>query len=227
MGASQNKVFLPLLGKPMVLYSIEAFQHSPSIDAVLLVAHPNEVDYCRTEILDHYHIERVMAVIPGGATRHQSEECALAYLRPEIEGQAVSGVDLVLFHDGARPLVTPEEIDSLVQSARQWGGALLGTAVPEHELIARMKADGSVADILTATGLWRAQTPQAFDARTLLAAYDQASADGFLGTDTASTYERCGYAVRMVAGSWENIKMTTPHDLLVGEAILRRREVTA
>ena len=223
MGASQNKVFLPLLGKPMVLYSIEACKHSRLVDDILLVAHPTEVTYCREEILERYHIEKELAVIPGGATRHQSEECALAYLRPAIEAQPVPGVELVLFHDGARPLVTSDEIDRLVQAARTWGGALLGTPLQEHELIAQLKADGTVAGILSASGLWRAQTPQAFDARTLLAAYDQANADGFLGTDTASTYERFGCAVHMVEGSWENIKMTTPHDLMVGEAILYGR----
>ncbi len=223
MGASQNKVFLPLLGKPMVLYSIEAFQRAQSVSGILLVAHPKEVTYCRKEIVDRYQIEQVVAVIPGGATRHQSEECALTYLRSDIEGIKGPRVDMVLFHDGARPLVTSGDIDRLVRVARETGGALLGTPVEEHELIAELKADGTIAGILSASRLWRAQTPQAFDARTLLAAYDQAHADGFLGTDTASTYERLGITVHMVEGSRENIKMTSPQDLSLGEAILSKR----
>src|SRR5215469_14289679 len=80
MGASQNKVFLPLLGKPMVLYSIEACQSARLVTDILLVAHPSEVEYCRKEILERYHISSVLAVIPGGVTRHQSEQCALDYL---------------------------------------------------------------------------------------------------------------------------------------------------
>jgi 2-C-methyl-D-erythritol 4-phosphate cytidylyltransferase len=223
MGASQNKVFLPLLGKPMVLYSIEACQRARLVSDILLVAHPNEVDFCRKEILERYRIRSVLGVIPGGATRHQSEKCALDYLRSTIEGIKDPGVDVVLFHDGARPLVTSSEIDHLIQVARVSGGALLGTPLGDHEMIAELKPDGTVASILGSRGLWRAQTPQAFEAKSLLSAYDQAQAAGFLGTDTASTYERLGSAVHMVEGSRNNIKMTGPEDLLLGRALLRER----
>ena len=227
MGARQNKVFVPLFGKPMILYSIEAFQRSRQVHDILLVAHPREVAYCRSEIVERYHVDQAVAVIPGGATRHESEDSALTYLRPRIEGAVWPGVDVVLFHDGARPLVTPDEIDRLLEAARACGGALLGAPIEAHELIAEVGDDGMVADFLSVSGLWRAQTPQAFDAATLLGAYDQARSEGFLGTDTASTYERFGRAVHMVQGSWENIKMTTPHDIVVGEAILARRQARA
>jgi 2-C-methyl-D-erythritol 4-phosphate cytidylyltransferase len=224
MGAAQNKVFLPLAGKPLLLHTIEAFQRARSVNGIVLVAHPREVDYCRDEIVARYHLDHlanVLAVVAGGATRHQSEECALSYLRPRIEGGEVG---IVLFHDGARPFVTPDEIERLIQAARESGGALLGTRVETHEVIARLGADGAVSDILPSGDLWRAQTPQAFAALTLLEAYDLARGDGFEGTDTASSYERLGHAVRMVEGSRDNIKVTTPDDLLRGEAILRQRQ---
>jgi 2-C-methyl-D-erythritol 4-phosphate cytidylyltransferase len=223
MGAVQNKVFLPLAGKPVVVHALEALLHTQSIGGILLVAHPSEMAYCRTEIVARYKIRRVLGIISGGASRHQSEERALAYLRPRIEGREGSGIDVVVFHDGARPLVTPDEIDRLVEVARDRGGALLGTRLEEWETIARLQDDGSVGDILPSHELWRAQTPQAFEATALLLAYDQAHVSGFEGTDTASTYERLGYPVHMVEGSHDNIKLTTPKDLLRALAILGNR----
>jgi 2-C-methyl-D-erythritol 4-phosphate cytidylyltransferase len=223
MGASQNKVFLPLLGKPMVLYSIEACQSARLVTAILLVAYPSEVEYCRKEILDRYHISSVLDVIPGGATRHQSEQCALDYLRSTIDGSKDPVTDVVLFHDGARPLVTSSEIDHLIQVARASGGALLGTPVGDREMIAELGPDGTIAGTLPSHGLWRAQTPQAFEAKALLSAYDQAQVEGFLGTDTASTYERLGAAIHMVEGSRNNVKMTGPLDLVVGATLLGER----
>jgi 2-C-methyl-D-erythritol 4-phosphate cytidylyltransferase len=223
MGASQNKVFLPLLGKPMVLYSIEACQGARLVTDILLVAHPSEVEYCRKEILERYQIPSVLGVIPGGATRHQSEQRALDYLRSTIEGIKDPVTDVILFHDGARPLVTSSEIDHLIQAARASGGALLGTPLGDREVIGELGPDGTIAGTLPSRGLWRAQTPQAFEAKLLLFAYDQAQVEGFLGTDTASTYERLGAAVCMVEGTRSNIKMTGPMDLVVGTALLGER----
>jgi 2-C-methyl-D-erythritol 4-phosphate cytidylyltransferase len=223
MGASKNKVFLRLLGKPMVLYSIEACQGARFVTDILLVAHSNEVEYCRKEILERYGIPSTLGVIPGGMTRHQSEKCALDYLREHFEGITDPGTDIVLFHDGARPLVTSSDIDHLIQVARARGGALLGTPLDDHEMIAELRPDGTIAGILPPRGLWRAQTPQAFEAKSLLSAYDQAQIDGFQGTDTASTYERLGFAVHMVEGSRDNIKMTGPLDLVLGTAVLGKR----
>lgn len=223
MGALQNKVFLPLAGRPVVVYSLEALQRARSVGGILLVAHPSELSYCRTEIVARYKIRRVLAVISGGATRHQSEERALDFLRPQIEGEEGSRIDVVVFHDGARPFVTPDEIDRLVGVARERGGALLGTRLEKWETIAQLRDDGSLGGILPSDELWRAQTPQAFEARALLVAYDQARIAGFQGTDTASTYERLGYPVHMVEGSRDNIKMTTPRDLLRALTLLGNR----
>lgn len=220
MGAGQNKVFLPILGKPLLVYTIEAFQRARAVDDILLVAHPNEVDYCREEIVRRYGLAGVREVIAGGATRHQSEERALDWLRARIEASAVG---VVLIHDGARPFVPPEEIDALAQVAAEAGGALLASAVEPDTVIARVDEEGYIAALLAPEELWRAQTPQAFEARTLLAAYDAARAEGFEGTDTASTYERAGHEVRIVPGSADNFKVTTPHDLLRAEQVVRQR----
>jgi 2-C-methyl-D-erythritol 4-phosphate cytidylyltransferase len=220
MGAPQNKVYLPVAGKPLLLYALAAFARAAEVDEVLLVANPAEVAYCEEEIVQQYTPAKVIGVIAGGATRHRSEERALEALRARI----VAGtIDVVLIHDGARPFVTPEEIDAVAQAARAEGGALLGTPVGADEVVAQIGEDGSVEAILPSVELWRAQTPQAFAAQPLLAAYDQARADGFEGTDTAGVYERLGRPVRMVEGSPDNFKVTTPEDLLRAESWVRRR----
>jgi 2-C-methyl-D-erythritol 4-phosphate cytidylyltransferase len=222
MGAPQNKVYLPVAGKPLLLYALEAFAQAALVNEVLLVAHPAEVAYCEVEIVQQYVPAKVTGVIAGGATRHQSEERALEALRARIVAGAI---DVVLIHDGARPFVTPEEIDAVTQAARAEGGALLGTPVGTDEVVAQIGDEGSVEAILPSLELWRAQTPQAFAAQPLLSAYDQAWADGFEGTDTAGVYERLGRPVRMVEGSPDNFKVTTPEDLLRAESWVRHQSM--
>lgn len=220
MGAAGNKVFLPLAGKPLLVHTLDAFERAVTVDEVVLVAHPTEVEFVRTEIVGRHPLAKVAGVISGGATRHQSEENALTALRPRIEAGAVG---LVLVHDGARPCVRPGDVDALARAARACGGALLGTPVGAGEVIARITADGMLDATYPRGDLWRAQTPQAFAARALLAAYDRARRDGFDGTDTAASYERLGHPVRMVRGHADNIKVTTPEDLIRAAAILADR----
>ncbi len=222
MRSDRNKVFLPLAGRPLLVCTVEAFVRTPAVDDILLVAHPTEVEHVR-ETLGAYGLPRVLDVIAGGATRHQSEERALAALRPRIES---GDVGFVLIHDGARPLVTPEEIERVVVATRAHSGAMLGTPVGAQETLARLAPGGAVTALLPTGDLWRAQTPQAFAARELLAAYDAARKAGFEGTDTAATYERMGHAVAMVVGSPDNLKVTTPDDLLRAEVLLTSRDQT-
>ena len=225
MGASENKVFLPLAGRPALLWSVAAFERAASAHEVLLVAHPGEVERVR-EAVASAHPLKVIGVVSGGATRSGSERRALAALRPRIES---GEVDLVMIHDGARPLVTPEEIERLARGAQapgkpgEAGGALLAAPLSPDEEIGQVEPDGRLKRLFTPGELARAQTPQAFDARLLLAAYDQAEAGGFDGTDTASTVERMGAPVLAVTGSEDNLKLTTPDDLARAEAIMRTR----
>lgn len=221
MRAERNKVFLPVLGKPVLVYTLEAFAEAREVDEILLVAHPSECTYCKAEIVRRYATRKVAGVVAGGASRHQSEENALEALRPRIE---TGEIDVVLIHDGARPFVSPSDVDTLVRDARVAGGALLATPVGRDEVIVRLDAAGQAVEALPVEELWRAQTPQAFAARALLASYDAARRDGFEGTDTAASYERMGYTVCVVAGSEENFKVTTPHDLVRAERYARVRQ---
>jgi 2-C-methyl-D-erythritol 4-phosphate cytidylyltransferase len=221
MRADRNKVLLPLLGRPLIAHTLAAFERATSVAEMLLVAHADEVAYFAREVIPVAGASKVSGVIAGGATRHQSEQCALEALRERI---TVGEIALVLIHDGARPLVTPAEIDQLAEVAREGAGAILVTPIAATDTLLETRPNGAVALVSAPEELARAQTPQAFDARLLLAAYDQARADGFEGTDTASSLERLGHPIRAVYGGDENIKVTTPDDLLRAEAILRACE---
>lgn len=220
MRAGENKVFLDLAGQPALLWSVAAFERAPSVHEILLVAHPDEIARARALVASG---AKLLDVIAGGATRAQSETRALAALRPRIESGEIT---LVMFHDGARPLVTPEEIERLaagVEAMEEQGGALLAAPVASGEEIAEVGPDGAVTRLYIADGLARAQTPQAFDARLLLDAYDRAATDGFDGADTAAAVERLGAPVVIVHASDENLKLTTPDDLHRAEAIIAAR----
>jgi 2-C-methyl-D-erythritol 4-phosphate cytidylyltransferase len=219
MGAAGNKVFLPLGGTPILARAGAAFERVPAVDEILLVAHPREIGQCR-ELATRYHLGKVIDVIPGGDSRHQSEYSALNVLRERI---VAGDVRMVLIHDGARPLVTPNEIARLIQAAREVGGALLATPLEPDEVVAQADDLGEATTIFATQELWRAQTPQAFDARALLETYDAAARDGYEGTDTASSFERGGRPVRVVPGSPRNLKITTSSDLARAETLLRRR----
>ncbi|HUY76591.1 MAG TPA: 2-C-methyl-D-erythritol 4-phosphate cytidylyltransferase [Ktedonobacterales bacterium] len=227
MGADRNKVLLSLAGKPLLAYALGVFERAPQVDETLLVAHPDEIDLVQREVVAAYGLRKVRAVIAGGATRHQSEENALAALRPRIVADEIA---LILIHDGARPLLTLDEVARLIAAVAALGGpggALLATPLAPDEVILRVGDDGAVTAVYAPGELARAQTPQAFTAQALLAAYDRARADGFEGTDTAAAVERLSYPVALVAGSADNIKVTTPDDLVRAEELLKaERDLT-
>jgi len=220
MGAPQNKVFLPLGGRPVIVHTLEVFERTPAVDEVLLVAHAAEVGYCQSEILARFPLGKVAAVIAGGASRHQSEQRALDDLRGRIEA---GEIDIILMHDGARPFVTPQQIAQVIAAARSDGAAILAAPLALNELLCVVADDQTLQPVPDPRELMRAQTPQAFDARVLLATYDQARADGFEGTDTAASVERLGHRVAVVPGGRANLKITTPDDLLRAEALLREQ----
>lgn len=223
MGAGQNKVFLSLAGAPVAAHAIGAFERSPLVDETLVVGRADELERLRKDVVARYGFAKVSGVLAGGSSRHQSEERALDALRGRITAGEIGAV---MIHDGARPLVTTHEIARLMVAVRalpQPGGALLVTPLAADERVARVGEDSVVERIFAPDELARAQTPQGFDARTLLAAYDRARRAGFEGTDTASVVEAVGAPVVTVLGDETNIKVTTPDDLLRAEAILRAR----
>ncbi len=219
MGRSVNKVFLPLNGKPVIVYAMEVFEHCAAVDDILLVAAAGEEDQL-AKLAHTAQCHKVLRVVQGGATRHASEQCALEALRPQIN---TGDVEVILIHDGARPFISIEKVELLIKKARELGGAILAAPLPEEEYIVQVDGEQCIQRTFTAEQVWRAQTPQAFQARPLLKAYDQAYHDSFVGTDTAASLERIGYPVAVVMSDATNIKITTAHDLLHAERLSRRQ----
>ncbi|MFB9925704.1 2-C-methyl-D-erythritol 4-phosphate cytidylyltransferase [Amycolatopsis halotolerans] len=212
VGAALNKVYLPVAGRRVVAWSLDAFAAAAGIGVLVLVIRPEDAPLAE-EVLAG--LSAPVEIVPGGATRQASELNALRHLAPRI---ADGTVDSVLLHDGARPLVTPELISAVLERTREDGGAVPGLAADD---VVSMAGPDKVAGPLP--GAIRVQTPQGFRAQPLLAAYEQAAAEGFLGTDTASCMERfSALPVRWVPGSAENVKITYPHDLAVAERFLLR-----
>ena len=127
---------------------------------------------------------------------------------------------IVVIHDAVRPFVSGDLIGRAVAAAREFGAITVG--VPVKDTVKEVTAEGWVKKTVTREGLWLTQTPQAFRRPIILAAYKKAAAEGFYGTDDASLVERMGIPVRMIPGESDNIKVTTPEDLLLGDLIIRR-----
>jgi 2-C-methyl-D-erythritol 4-phosphate cytidylyltransferase len=211
MDAPMNKVFLLVGGKTILTRTLELFEHAPIIGSVVLVVAEVDRPTC-SALVEDGRLSKVTHIVTGGSTRHASEYQGLLAIEDEI----VSGsIDCVLVHDAVRPFVTQEQLRSVTEEARRTGAAIL--AIPATERIVTSAADGTLLE--GGDDLWVAQTPQAFNARLVLDAHRRAGEDGFVGTDTSSVVERIGHPVAVVAGSQENIKITTSDDLLRAELI--------
>jgi 2-C-methyl-D-erythritol 4-phosphate cytidylyltransferase len=221
MDSSINKVLLPINGKPVIIHAIETFEQCAAIDEILLVAASGEEEQL-TKVARDAHCLKVSQVIHGGATRHASEQCAIEALRTRI----ISGeIELVLIHDAARPFVPISKVEQLIQKAREVGGAILAAPLQEEERIVQVNNQHTIQKSFMGRLVWKAQTPQAFLAPLLLAAYGQAEQDQFFGTDTASSVERIGGHVAIVESDSTNLKITTTHDLLLAEKLSSYRNV--
>lgn len=214
MGSSINKVLLPIHGKPVIMYAIETFEHCAAVDEIMLVTAAGEEEQLGKLAA---HCYKVRQVIRGGATRHASEQCALEVLRPRIDA---GEVEIVLIHDGARPFVPVEKVEEVIGKAREVGGAILAVPLQAGERIVQVDSEHGIQRSFAGRLVWKAQTPQAFQASLLLAAYDQAEREQFYGTDTASAVERMGGHVAIVESDSSNLKITTAHDLFIAEKLL-------
>ncbi|GCD90724.1 2-C-methyl-D-erythritol 4-phosphate cytidylyltransferase [Nocardioides sp. LS1] len=211
VGAEVNKVLLPLGDAPVVAWSVRDALALPGVARVVLVVRADEQEAVAAAVAPYLGDGEVV-VLAGGETRHASEWNALRALVPEIESGAI---DVVAIHDGARPLSGTSLLADTIAAARESGGAI--PVVPLGHLLAR---DPSV--VVPAGELVGVQTPQAFRAPDLLAAYRAADADGFEGTDTAACLERYadpGFTVAAVPSSPANLKITFPEDVALAERL--------
>lgn len=210
MGTADRKPFLPLAEKPIVVHTLEALSGAGVAEIVLVVG---AVDVERAERLcAQYSLDKVRAVVTGGAERQHSVREGLLRLKTEW----------ALVHDGVRPFVTPDMVRRSVEAARETGGAV--AAVPVKDTIKLADESGRVAATPDRSRLWAVQTPQVFRREALIGALDAALADGFVGTDDASVAERAGIPVQLVMGDYRNIKITTPEDLALAALWLKEGE---
>ncbi len=215
VGAGLNKVYLPLAGRRVVAWSFTWAGQVSEIGRFVLVVRPEDAGLAtQTLRREAGHLE--VDVVVGGGTRHESEEAALAHLAPAVAG---GDVDVVAIHDGARPLAGPSLWRSVVRTAAAVGGAV--PALPALGVLPVGDDGHPVPGRGETVGLVRVQTPQAFRAEGLLAAYDAARAAAHQGTDTACSVESYSdLVIRAVAGSLTNLKVTYPHDLVLAERLL-------
>jgi 2-C-methyl-D-erythritol 4-phosphate cytidylyltransferase len=210
MGGETPKLLLTLGDRPVLAHTLSAFERASLVEGVVVVASGANLNDCRG-VVSQFGFQKVSALVTGGAERQDSVRAGLEAVR----GRA----DVVVVHDGARPYVTPGQIDASVAQIRASGGVVV--AVPVKDTV-KVAADGRVIETLDRSRLWAAQTPQTFPFDLLWDAHQRARAEGFRGTDEASLVERAGGAVTILEGSCDNIKITTPEDLALGETILRR-----
>ena len=212
------KTYLQLAGKPILIHTLEVFERVSEVHEVLVVVHPEDLEFCQEEVIDPYPLKKVLRLVPGGKERQDSVYNALKVLwKKEDE------LDVVLVHDGVRPLVSPAQVRQVVTAARRYGGAILG--VPCQDTLKRVNSRKEIIATVDRRELWQVQTPQAFRAALLWRAYQQAMERSFYATDEAALVEAMGETVVVVPSSPLNLKITTPDDLKMAEAILSLRRI--
>lgn len=212
MGASINKQYLQLRDVPIVARTISVFQNSPLIDKIFVITPLDEIHYCRENIVEKYSLSKVVDIVSGGKERQNSVMNGL-----KAAAQICSDDDVILIHDGVRPFVTEEMISDSIETARRYDGALV--AVHAKDTI-KVVDDGIVLETPARERLWQAQTPQSFRFCVINSCYCKGEVNGVTATDDASLVEHFGGKVRIVSGSYRNIKITTPEDLILAEAFL-------
>lgn len=212
IGGEIKKQFLPLKGKPIIVHTLQQFEHCPDVDEVAL-ALPESAMSEMEAIVERYRLHKVSKMIMGGAKRQDSVANVLKRL-------TLKDSDIVLVHDGVRPFIEIKQLSHIIKVCKEYHAAVL--AVQPKDTIRRSVGGGFFDQTLDRTALWLIQTPQAFQAKLLVKAFEKAKKDKFFSTDEAALVERLGVKVKIVEGSYDNIKITTKEDLELGTLILER-----
>ncbi|MBI5701358.1 2-C-methyl-D-erythritol 4-phosphate cytidylyltransferase [Candidatus Saganbacteria bacterium] len=210
------KQFLGLLGRPMIEWTISAFKAVKSVSGIILVVAGDNIERSK---------RFGVTIAVSGKERTDSVRNGLRFVSPDT--------DIVLVHDGARPLITKDIIEKAISAAKASGAVVVGVPVKDTIKMTNdanlpagrqvpMTNGGIILKTLDRSFLWQAQTPQAFKYEIIKKAYDSAKS---AGTDDSKLVEDLGIKVKMVMGSYENIKVTTSEDIIIAEAILRKRNV--
>ena len=219
MGTDKPKQYLDLCGKPVLYYSLRTFQDS-FIDEIVIVASKDDFYYIEKEIVDRYGITKACKIVEGGAERYDSVLLGL---------RAAEDCDYVFIHDGARPFIDNEILDRAFDMVKRTGTAVV--AMPVKDTIKTVNDEGITVDTPDRAHVWQMQTPQVFDRKAIRMAYEKmminmekTSPKEIAVTDDAMVMEHFGdLPVHVSMGSYRNIKITTPEDMLTAEAFLRDR----
>jgi 2-C-methyl-D-erythritol 4-phosphate cytidylyltransferase len=212
-----SKQFKELGGIPILVHTLRKFAASPEVYEIIVSLRANEIAGFRTQLEKQFPeiLNKRLQMVAGGEHRQNSVANALAAVAADAE-------DIILVHDAVRPFVTPEIIGEVIAAAQKHGAAIAG--IPAGDTVKQVErtAEGAVIKAtIPRASVVMAQTPQGFRYAILKKAFDEAAADGFLGTDEASLIERAGKAVAVVMGSPRNIKITTPADMELAEFYLK------
>ena len=213
MGGTINKVFLPIAGKPVLAHTVLTACAAQAVNSMIITAAAEEIEEV-SELLTELNLPVHWQVVPGGSERQHSIANALKAVPDNAE--------IIIVHDGARPMAQVSLFNQAIATAYQHQAAIV--AVPVKDTIKSADDAGLVTGTPDRRTLWAVQTPQAFSAKLLRTAYEQAAKDGYLGTDDAALVERLGLKVKIVPGSYENLKITTPEDLRIAEVLLAKEQ---
>lgn len=212
MHSKIQKQFMELDGMPVLCYSLRCFQESPLIRDIILVTGEEYVSWCKEEIVEKYGFSKVSSVVCGGKERYDSVYEGL---------RACKNTEYVLIHDGARPFIDQEIIERGLAAAAQTGASVVG--MPSKDTVKIADAEENVSETPDRSSVWIVQTPQIFQYPLIYGAYTSIREKNMKGiTDDAMVAEHeTGVKIRFSEGSYRNIKITTPEDLVIAEAFLR------
>ena len=211
MGTKVQKQYLEISGKPVLFYSLDVFQKSDMIDDIILVVGENQEEYCREEIIEKFHITKVRKIVKGGAERYHSVWNGL---------QEVAEDGYVFIHDGARPFVTEEILSRAYETVQREKACVVG--MPVKDTIKIADKEGFAKETPNRSLVWMVQTPQVFETFLIKNAYSLLMEQEIIQvTDDAMVVETMlRKKVKLVEGSYENIKITTPEDLKIAEVLV-------
>lgn len=211
MNSVKNKMFIEIGGIPIIIRTLNAFENCNQISSIYLVISENEKSTFQ-KLIKEYNLKKINSYVVGGSTRQSSVYNGLLALNKQT--------DIVLIHDGARPFVTQSHIKGVIDAAIRYGASTLG--VPIKDTVKKQDDSGFIVETFRREALLNTQTPQAFYYDLIINAHRQAIIDDFKATDDAMLIERLGHEVKVVRGSYDNIKITTPDEIIWAELFLRK-----
>lgn len=237
MNTQTAKQFLKIYDKEVLYYSLKVFEDSALVDNIILVTKEEDIEYCRTEILGKYKFTKIMNIISGGRERYDSVRAGLSLLKCKINEGMITRVsdvedsnvgdisrtdNIVLIHDGARPFITESMISESVATAKKYGACSVG--VPVKDTIKIIDENGFSVGTPNRNFLYQIQTPQTFMLDLILDAYDKFEKDNNhnITDDTMLIEQYTGVNSKIIFGSYENIKITTPDDMEIAEMLVKK-----